>query len=92
MRLKKTPNRDPELKGSHPEAQGSTIKFKIMKTVTVDNAIQTIQKRFRGLAEIIHVDGEGIIDILCKDLYSGKYFEVWSNAERTRLSIEQVNL
>jgi len=55
-----------------------------MKTVTVDNAIQAIQKRFRGLAEIIHVDGEGIIDILCKDLYSGKYFEVWSNAERTK--------
>ncbi len=63
-----------------------------MKTVTVDNAIQAIQKRFRGLAEIIHVDGEGIIDILCKDLYSGKYFEVWSNAERTKLSINQVNI
>lgn len=63
-----------------------------MKTVTVDSAIQAIQKRFRGLAEILFVDAEGIIDILCKDLYSGKYFEVWSNADRTKLSINQVNI
>lgn len=61
-----------------------------MKQVTVNAAIEAIQKRFCGLAEIVNVETSHILDIICKDIYSDKWYEVYSNEEWTILKIKQI--
>lgn len=62
------------------------------KKVTLATALTAIQRKFSDLAEIINIEDERIIDIIFKDLYSNKYYEVFSNRERTRLQIKPIKL
>ena len=62
------------------------------RKVTLATALTAIQRKFSDLAEIVNIEDERIIDIIFKDLYSGKYFEVFSNREHTKLQIKQIKL
>lgn len=62
------------------------------RKVTLATALAAIQRKFSDLAEILSIEDERIIDIIFKDLYSGKYFEVFSNREHNKLQIKQIKL
>jgi len=61
-----------------------------MRKVTIDTAIAAIQKKFHGLASILHIEADGTLDIICKDIRTGNWYEVFSNAEWTKLSISRI--
>ncbi len=62
------------------------------RKVTLATALTAIQRKFSDLAEIVYIEDERIIDIIFKDLYSGRYYEVFSNREHTKLQIKQIKL
>lgn len=77
-------------KSFSPSTNPDRIERKHTRKVTISSAIEAIQRKFANLADIISVEDESIIDIVLKDLYTNKYFEVFSNCERTKLQIKQI--
>lgn len=73
-----------------PSANPDIFGRKHTRKVTVDTALAAIQRKFSNLADILSIEDESIIDIILKDLYSNKYFEVFSNREHTKLQIKQI--
>lgn len=73
-----------------PSANPDKFGRKHTRKVTVDTALAAIQRKFSNLADILSIEDESIIDIILKDLYSNKYFEVFSNREHTKLQIKQI--
>ena len=73
-----------------PSANPDIFGRKHTRKVTVDTALEAIQRKFSNLADILSIEDESIIDIILKDLYSNKYFEVFSNREHTKLQIKQI--
>lgn len=70
----------------------STNPDKFGRKVTIETALQAIQRKFSDLADILSIEDEGIIDIILKDLYTNNFYEVYSNREHTKLQIRQLNL
>ncbi len=58
-----------------------------MKKATIQTAIDAIQKKFHGLGEILHCEDNEEIDIICTDIYSGKWYNVFSVNDHTTLKI-----
>lgn len=77
-------------KSFSPSANPDKFGRKHTRKVTVDTALEAIQRKFSNLADILSIEDESIIDIILKDLYSNKYFEVFSNREHTKLQIKQI--
>lgn len=77
-------------KSFSPSTNPDKFGRKHTRTVTVNAALEAIQRKFANLAEIISVEDENFIDIIIKDLYSNKYFEIFSNREHTKLQIKQI--
>ena len=77
-------------KSFSPSANPDIFERKHTRKVTVDTALEAIQRKFSNLADILSIEDESIIDIILKDLYSNKYFEVFSNREHTKLQIKQI--
>lgn len=77
-------------KSFSPSTNPDIFGRKHTRKVTVDTALAAIQRRFSNLADILSIEDENIIDIILKDLYSDKYFEVFSNREHTKLQIKQI--
>lgn len=77
-------------KSFSPSANPDIFGRKHTRKVTVDTAQEAIQRKFSNLADILSIEDESIIDIILKDLYSNKYFEVFSNREHTKLQIKQI--
>lgn len=77
-------------KSFSPSANPDKFGRKHTRKVTVDTALAAIQRKFSNLADILSIEDESIIDIILKDLYSNKYFEVFSNREHTKLQIKQI--
>lgn len=77
-------------KSFSPSTNPDKFGRKHARKVSVNAAIEAIQRRFANLAEILSVEDDHIIDIIIKDLYSNKYFEVFSNCEHTKLQIKQI--
>lgn len=77
-------------KSFSPSANPDISGRKHTRKVTVDTALEAIQRKFSNLADILSIEDESIIDIILKDLYSNKYFEVFSNREHTKLQIKQI--
>ena len=77
-------------KSFSPSANPDKFGRKHTRKVTVDTALAAIQCKFSNLADILSIEDESIIDIILKDLYSNKYFEVFSNREHTKLQIKQI--
>lgn len=77
-------------KSFSPSANPDIFGRKHTRKVTVDTALEAIQRKFSNLADILSIEDESIIDIILKDLYSNKYFEVFSNREHTKLQIKQI--
>ena len=77
-------------KSFSPSTNPDKFGRKHARKVTISSAIEAIQRKFSNLADIISIEDESIIDIVLKDLYSNKYFEVFSNSERTTLKIKQI--
>lgn len=73
-----------------PSANPDKFGRKHTRKVTVDTALEAIHRKFSNLADILSIEDESIIDIILKDLYSNKYFEVFSNREHTKLQIKQI--
>ena len=73
-----------------PSTNPDKFGRKHTRKVTISSAIEAIQRKFANLADIICIEDESIIDIVLKDLYTNKYFEVFSNCERTKLQIKQI--
>ena len=80
------------VKSFSPSTNPDRIERKHTRKVTLSIALEAIQRRFSQLAEIISIEDESIIDIILKDLYTDKYYEVYSNNEHTKLQIRQLNL
>ncbi len=79
-------------KSFSPSANPDKFGRKHTRKVTVDTALAAIQRKFSNLADILSIEDESIIDIILKDLYTDKYYEVYSNNEHTKLQIRQLNL
>ena len=77
-------------KSFSPSTNPDKIERKHTRKVTLSIALEAIQRRFSQLAEIISIEDENIIDIIIKDLYSNKYFEIFSNTAHTSLKIKQI--
>ena len=77
-------------KSFSPSTNPDRIERKHTRKVTLSIALEAIQRRFSQLAEIISIEDENIIDIIIKDLYSNKYFEIFSNTAHTSLKIKQI--
>ena len=77
-------------KSFSPSTNPDKFGRKHTRKVTVDTALAAIQRKFSNLADILSIEDESIIDIILKDLYSNKYFEVFSNREHTNLQIKQI--
>ncbi|MBQ2970670.1 MAG: hypothetical protein IJE15_09845 [Bacteroidaceae bacterium] len=77
-------------KSFSPSANPDKFGRKHTRKVTVDTALEAIHRKFSNLADILSIEDESIIDIILKDLYSNKYFEVFSNREHTKLQIKQI--
>ena len=78
-------------KSFSPSTNPDKFGRKHARKVTVETAIEAIQRKFANLADILSVEDGNIIDIVLKDLYTNKYFEVFSNREHTKLQIRQIN-
>lgn len=78
-------------KSFSPSANPDKFGRKHTRKVTVAAAIEAVQRKFANLADILSVEDGNIIDIVLKDLYTNKYFEVFSNREHTKLQIRQIN-
>ena len=78
-------------KSFSPSANPDKFGRKHTRKVTVATAIEAVQRKFANLADILSVEDGNIIDIVLKDLYTNKYFEVFSNREHTKLQIRQIN-
>lgn len=77
-------------KSFSPSTNPDRIERKHTRKVTLSIALEAIQRRFSQLAEIISLEDENIIDIIIKDLYSNKYFEIFSDTAHTSLKIKQI--
>ena len=80
------------VKSFSPSANPDKFGRKHTRKVTVETALAAIQRKFSNLADILSIEDESIIDIILKDLYTDKYYEVYSNNEHTKLQIRQLNL
>lgn len=78
-------------KSFSPSTNPDKFGRKHVRKVTVETAIEAIQRKFSHLADILSIEDGSIIDIVLKDLYTNKYFEVFSNREHTKLQIRQIN-
>lgn len=78
------------VKSFSPSANPDKFGRKHTRKVTISTALEAIQRKFSGLADILSIEDDNIIDIILKDLYTNKYFEVFSNSERTKLQIKQI--
>ena len=78
-------------KSFSPSANPDKFGREHTRKVTVAAAIEAVQRKFANLADILSVEDGNIIDIVLKDLYTNKYFEVFSNREHTKLQIRQIN-
>lgn len=63
-----------------------------MKKITIDMALAAIQKNFYGLASILNIDSDGILDIICTDLHTGDWYEVFTDENWSRLNFRRINL
>lgn len=77
-------------KSFSPQTNPDKFGRKHARKVTISTALEAIQRKFSNLADILSVEDDNIIDIILKDLYTNKYFEVFSNSERTTLKIKQI--
>ena len=80
------------VKSFSPSTNPDKFGRKHERKVTVATAIQAIQRKFSGLADILSIEDENIIDIILKDLYTNQFYEVYSNHEHTKLQIRPLNL
>lgn len=55
-------------------------------------ALAAIQKKFYGLASILNIDSDGILDIICTDLHTGDWYEVFTDENWSRLNFRRINL
>lgn len=62
----------------------------MMNSLTIYKAIAAIQKKFDGNANILNLNSDTILDIICVDKRTQQYYEVYSNENWTTLKIERL--
>ena len=56
----------------------------------IERALKAIQKRFSNLAQIINIDVDNILSVVLYDLYTKKYYEVYSNEAWNTLHVKPI--
>ena len=63
-----------------------------MQIYTVETAIEFVHNKFHEFTAILDVELTDKIDIICKDLATNRYYEVYSNEDFTKLRMIKLNL